>query len=93
MSGGPQPKLPAVSQQNPLEPIRSHQSGGEKEWGPGGGGGSDGGGAGGGVGGGGEVNEDKEASSKSAVTLYANFIHFVFNEERSLSWSTANYSN
>lgn len=40
-------------------------------------------GFGGGGGGGGEgvgVDDDTEAVAKSAVTLYANFIHFLFNE-------------
>lgn len=36
------------------------------------------GGGGGGEGGG--VDDDTEAVAKSAVTLYANFIHFLFNE-------------
>ncbi len=33
-----------------------------------------------GDGGGGVVDDDTEAVAKSAVTLYANFIHFLFNE-------------
>lgn len=36
-------------------------------------------------GGGWGVDHDTEAVAKSAVTLYANFIHFVFNELISVS--------
>lgn len=39
------------------------------------------------------VDDDKGAVTKSAVTLYANFIHFGFNELISVWTNRGNYSN